>query len=46
MPATEGIQKYLKTHDFRLRGNDVKGRFKIFYEAIGYYHLKRLADQI
>ena len=34
MPATEGIQNYLKTHDFRLHGNDVKGRFKTFCETI------------
>jgi len=34
MPAKAGIQKYLKTQDFRLRGNDAKGRFKTFYETI------------
>jgi hypothetical protein len=27
MPAKAGIQKYLKTLDSRLRGNDAKGRF-------------------
>jgi hypothetical protein len=34
MPAKAGIQKYLKILDSRLRGNDAKGRFKIFYETI------------
>ena len=34
MPAEAGIQNYLKTLDSRLRGNDVKGRFKTFYETI------------
>ena len=34
MPAKAGIQNYLKTLDSRLRGNDVKGRFKTFYESI------------
>ena len=34
MPAKAGIQNYLKTLDSRLRGNDAKGRFKTFYEAI------------
>ena len=34
MPAKAGIQNYLKTLDSRLRGNDVKGRFKTFYETI------------
>ena len=33
MPAKVGIQNYLKTLDSRLRGNDVKGRFKTFYET-------------
>jgi len=28
MPAKADIQKYLKTLDSRLRGNDIKGRFK------------------
>jgi hypothetical protein len=32
--AKAGIQKYSKTLDSRLRGNDAKGRFKTFYEAI------------
>ena len=32
MPAKAGIQKYLKTLDSRLRGNDAKGCFKTFYE--------------
>ena len=41
MPAKAGIQNYLKTLDFRLRGNDVKGRFKTFYETI---NLKSLED--
>ena len=45
MPATEGIQNYLKTHDFRLRGNDVKGRLKIFYEANNMWDFGS-ADQI
>jgi hypothetical protein len=34
MPAKAGIQKYLKTLDSRLRGNDTKGRFKTIYESI------------
>ena len=34
MPAKAGIQNYLKILDSRLRGNDVKGRFKTFYETI------------
>ena len=34
MPAKAGIHNYLKTLDSRLRGNDVKGRFKTFYESI------------
>ena len=34
MPAKAGIKNYLKTLDSRLRGNDVKGRFKAFYETI------------
>ena len=34
MPAEAGIQNYWKTLDSRLRGNDVKGRFKTFYETI------------
>ena len=34
MPAKEDIHNYLKTLDSRLRGNDVKGRFKTFYETI------------
>ena len=34
MPAKAGIQKYLKTLDSRLRGNDAKGRFKTIYETI------------
>jgi len=34
MPAEAGIQNYLKTLVTRLRGNDVKGRFKTFYETI------------
>jgi hypothetical protein len=34
MAAKAGIQKYLKTLDSRIRGNDVKGRFKTFYETI------------
>jgi hypothetical protein len=38
MPAKAGIQKYLKTLDSRLRGNDVKGRFKTFYETIKLEH--------
>jgi hypothetical protein len=32
--AKAGIQNYLKTLDSRLRGNDVKGRFRTFYVAI------------
>ena len=38
MPAKAGIQKYLKTLDSRLRGNDAKGRFKTFYETINIRH--------
>ena len=34
MPVGAGIQNYLKTLDSRLHGNDVKGRFKAFYETI------------
>ena len=34
MPAKAGIQNYLKTLGSGLRGNDVKGRFKTFYETI------------
>ena len=34
MLAKAGIQNYLKTLDSRIRGNDAKGRFKIFYETI------------
>ena len=34
MPAKAGIQNHLKLLDSRLRGNDVKGRFKTFYETI------------
>ena len=34
MPAKAGIQNCLKTLVSRLRGNDVKGRFKPFYETI------------
>jgi len=33
MPAKAGIQNYLKTLDSSLLGNDVKGRFKAFYET-------------
>ena len=33
MPAKAGIQNYLKILDSRLRGNDVKGRFKTYYET-------------
>ena len=39
MPAKAGIQNYSKTLDFRLRGNDLKGRFKTFYETIIYINL-------
>jgi hypothetical protein len=34
MPAKAGIQKYLKTLDSRLRGNDDKRCFKVFYETV------------
>jgi hypothetical protein len=34
MPAKAGIQNYLKKLDSCLRENDVKGRFKTFYESI------------
>jgi hypothetical protein len=36
MPAKAGSQNYLKTLDYRLRGNDAKGRFKAFYETINF----------
>ena len=32
--AKAGIQKHLKTLDSRLRGNDVRKRFKTIYETI------------
>ena len=34
MPAKAGIQNYLKILDSRLRGNDIKGGIKIFYETM------------
>ena len=34
MPAKAVIQNYLKALDSRLLGNEVKGRFKTFYETI------------
>ena len=34
MLAKAGIQNYLKTLDSRIRGNDAKGRFKIFCETV------------
>jgi len=34
MRAKAGIQNHLNTLDPCLRGNDVKGRFKIFYDTI------------
>ena len=34
MPAKAGIQNYLKILDSRLRGNDVKGCIKTFYDTI------------
>ena len=34
MPAKAGIQNCLKILDSRLRGNDVKGRIKTYYETI------------
>jgi len=37
MSAKAGIQKYLKTLNSRLRGNDAKGHFGIFYEFINIY---------
>jgi len=40
MPAKAGIQNYLKTLDFRLRGNDAKGRFKTFYQSINLARFK------
>jgi hypothetical protein len=36
MPAKTGIQNHLKILDSRLRGNDAKGGFKIFYETINF----------
>ena len=43
MPAKAGIQNYLKTLDSRLRGNDAKGGFKTFYEAINIEHRIRMS---
>ena len=34
MPAKAGIQNHFKILDSRLRGNDIKGSFKTFYETI------------
>ena len=34
MPAKAGNQNHLKILDSCLRGNDVKGRIKTFYETI------------
>jgi len=34
MPAKAGIQNYLKSLDSCLRRNDVKGRFRTYYETI------------
>ena len=34
MPAKAGIQNYLRILDSRLRGNDVKGCIKTFYDTI------------
>jgi len=34
MPAKTGIQKYLKTLDSFLRGNDAKERFETFCETV------------
>jgi len=42
MPAKAGIQNYLKTLDSRLRGNDVKERFKTFYETIKIALLRKM----
>ena len=36
MPAKAGIQNCLKILDSRLRGNDVKGRNKTFYDTINF----------
>ena len=38
MPAKAGIHNYLKTLDFRLRGNDAKRRLKTFYGTINVRH--------
>jgi N-acetylneuraminate synthase/sialic acid synthase len=40
MPAKAGIQNYLKSLDSRLRGNDAKGRFRTFCEAINFEEKK------
>ena len=45
MPAKAGIQNYLKTLDSRLRGNDVKGRFKTFYETINIRRYKKTTER-
>jgi hypothetical protein len=41
MPAKVEIHNHLKILDSRLRGNDVKGGFKTFYETI---RIKRNKD--
>ena len=46
MPAKAGIQNYLKTLDSGLRGNDVKGRFKTFYETITIGDIKKIVSSL
>ena len=38
MPAKAGIQNYLNLLDSHLRGNDIKGRIKTFYDTIKIEH--------
>ena len=46
MPAKAGIQKYLKTLDSRLRGNDAKGRIKTFYESVFSFSQKKMNSKL
>ena len=43
--AKAGIQNYLKTLDSCLRGNDIKGRFKTFYETIILAKVKNIKER-
>ena len=46
MPAKAGIQNYLKTLDPCLHGNDVKERFKTFYETIKIKKIKQKIENL